>query len=162
MSAISSNYTDNYGGLRLIKYAIAQEVADLIDFWPLWQGSDSIDISQAVLDEYFHDITPILETPSLQTPSELSGSGKQWNNSVQSRYNKDRDDIRVQLDKVGDRGLLLYIEDRNGLAKLIGTPESPVRQNEDYMSGMKVMDTNGYTLYHSGSTPHKPPKVNIT
>ncbi|REE01140.1 hypothetical protein [Marinoscillum furvescens] len=162
MASISNNYTDNYGGLKVIKYAIAQDLEDLIDWMTLWQDPDTIDVPQSVIDNHFHDISPILLTPQLQAPSEISAGNKQTNNSLEARFNKDRADIRSQLEKVTDRGLVLYIEDRNGAKKLIGTPESPMRQNEDYRTGMKMMDFNGYTFYFTGSTPHKPPLVNLT
>lgn len=162
MSSISSNYTDNYGGISVLKYALASDVKELIDWILLFNSPGSIEIPQTVLDNQFFDISPIQQTPLHQWSSQVSNQGKQYTNRIEARLTKDRDDIRAQLEKVGDRALVLYLVDRNGVRKILGTPESPMRQTEDYRSGQRMKDTNGYTFYFSGITPHKPPKVTIT
>jgi hypothetical protein len=162
MSSISSDYTDNYGGLKSIKYAIAKELLDQIDWMVLWQNPESINIPQAVIDTHFFDITPIQQTSQHQHSSQLKDSGKIRTHRTEARFTKDRSDIRAQLEHVGDRGVVLLIQDHNGSIKLIGTPEAPMYQTEDYRTGTKMMDTNGYTFYFTGSTVHKPPLVNIT
>jgi hypothetical protein len=104
-------------------------------------------------DIYFLDQTAGFEEPQ----GEDAAQGTFYSPKLQVYVNKDAPDVAEAIARLTGGKYLAAYRDANGLTKLVGTPECPLRFSADLETGKKVADRNGYPLTFLGKGRERSP-----
>ncbi len=156
MSEIQRHSGENYGGNYKIYYALRSEATGQIDFL-----EDPVQISQALIDNYFYEIKVPRESVRFAEPDQLDDHGLSYTPTITFRIHKDRQEIRDQLKKVGVKGLWILLIDNNGQATIIGDEENVLYQRVGKDSGTQVPQPNHFQYTISAVTSERSRLVDL-
>ncbi|MFY0628702.1 MAG: hypothetical protein JXR07_20585 [Reichenbachiella sp.] len=159
MPDLNKHTGNNFGGNQKVLWAFAKDLINIITVGP---AALSISISPSTIDDYFNEIKFVKETTPHDEKKNPSANGSYYMNKIEVVLLKDRSDTRSLIHSIGDRKVVLLIYDNNGMVKLAGAPEEGLNLKDEFRSGSKAKDRNGYLIQFSGDTSVKSKEVQIT
>lgn len=94
----------------------------------------------------------VLESANTRSNNASSREGPSKQNSLPFLIPKDRPSIKAQLDQAEEDEFIVIFTDANGIQKLFGTIDTPVKFSYDHTSGKAFDNINAYdcNFYYSG------------
>lgn len=114
--------------------------------------NDELDL---VDPESYADIWFTPGTASFLEDAQDSEQGAFWRTALQVFAPKDAPDVAAALGLLEGKQFLAAYQDGNGLTKLVGTPDYPLRLRSDFGTGQRAGDRNGYTVVLAMDTPSR-------
>lgn len=88
---------------------------------------------------------------SLDEPMEQSSAGNIWQPVVKGFYPKYTDDINNLMHEMASYRFVLIVTDKNGVKRIIGNKEEPLKFRYRMASGLKASDRGGLEFEFSGN-----------
>ncbi len=151
--ALAPNDCPNVGGVRALRVWPASNVR-----LPAYTGS-SLDVPLQLLDaDNYADIWFPDDQAGFEEPEADDAQGPLYKPSLQLLVVRDAPDLQEAIDRLrAVRYFVAVYADGNGLTKLVGTPEHPLRFSAGLETGKRPTDRNGYPLAFTGQTPRPAP-----
>ena len=143
----------NTGGVRALRVWPASNV--LI---PVYSGS--ILSTPIVLRNplNYADIWFLRDSAGFVEPEDTDAQGDFYKPSIELVVPHDAPDLMEAIARLrAVRHVVAAYEDGNGLTKLVGTPDNPLRFSAGLETGKRATDRNGYPLVFAGQTPTPAP-----
>lgn len=139
---------DNLGGLltlQIIRAADVESMGDPVE--SVIYGTITPKAGKA-----FVSWQCIIETASARSQSRSSMHGAVKNNVLPFMLPKDRSTIKAQLDQAEADEFIVLFKDANGVQKVFGTLNAPVRFEFDHNTGAQFASLNAYDcrFYYNG------------
>lgn len=153
MADINKPVSDNIGGSVLVEFCDILNVAGLPDVL-----NNTIDeslillVTGAVWDKFYG--SP--ETISVTISPESTNAGYKWNVSIKLSYPKDDASITNTFISMAQHAYIIKHTDGNGVKKILGSRDNPMRMKFDINSPGEASGYNGYSVEFS-SAYVKPP-----
>ena len=90
------------------------------------------------------------ETIQMESEQQDTPAGIRYLYKVRALVPKDRIAVEAELFRMSARYLILKIEDKNGIVRFLGTPDSPMKLSYKMMKPASLETFNGYELLFSG------------
>lgn len=78
-------------------------------------------------------------------------AGVQYNYKIKCLVPQDRADVQALIRQVTRRGIIIWAKDKNGIIRIFGTPENPMRLTAKLKKPATVEDFNGWELVFTGA-----------
>jgi hypothetical protein len=147
------NDCPNTGGVRALRVWPASNVR-----LPAYLGQN-ITTPILLLDpDNYADIWFLPDSAGFDEPEGGDAQGDLYKPTLQLVIAKDAPDLQEAIARL--RAVRLFVAayvDGNGLTKLVGTPENPLRFSAGLETGKRATDRNGYPLAFTGQTPQPAP-----
>ncbi|MVN77838.1 hypothetical protein GO988_16015 [Hymenobacter sp. HMF4947] len=147
------NECPNVGGVRGLRVWPASNVR-----LPAYQGVSLLDPLVVLDPDNYADIWFLPDSAGFSEPQDDSVQGDLYKPVIQLVVPKDAPDIGEAVARLtAVRYLVAGYTDGNGLSKLVGTPENPLRFSSVLETGKRGPDRNGYAFMLAGETPRRAP-----
>ena len=146
---ISKSPQKNVGGVASLSYVLVSEV----EKFPVIMKYQAINFDDIVLKDGAEWQTIYFSPETCQTDSEnkTDDAGSYYNNTIKADYPAENADASIALESIKDIPMLVIAKNVNGVEKLFGTPENPIRLQYNQPTGESVMKTTGYEISISGA-----------
>ena len=143
----------NTGGVRALRVWPASNVQI-----PLYAGS-ILPTPITLLDpRNYADIWFLPDSAGFVEPEDDNAQGDVYKPSIELVVAHDAPDLQEAIARLrAVRYVVAAYEDGNGLTKLVGTPDNPLRFSAGLETGKRATDRNGYPLVFAGQTPAPAP-----
>jgi hypothetical protein len=143
----------NTGGVRALRVWPASNVRI-----PLYTGS-ILPTPIILLDpRNYADIWFPVDSAAFVEPEDTDAQGDIYKPSLTLEVPQDAPDLQEAIARLRTvRYVVAAYEDGNGLTKLVGTPDNPLRFSAGLETGKRATDRNGYPLVFAGQTPQPAP-----
>lgn len=158
MSSILKQPGENFGGISKLHYAFAAPLNGIIN---TIVSQNTLTISQSVFQSHFHQIEFLQESGNYDQSPKSDPHGQYFQQAIECRIPKDRNQVDDVLQYIGMKKVVLFVQDQNGLARLVGTADEGLRLLDDFRSGRRIRDANSYRLVFSGVTTQRSSIVTI-
>ena len=147
------NECPNIGGVRALRVWPASNVR-----LPGYAGQ-SLTTAITLLDaQNYADIWFLPDSAGFEESQADDAQGDCYKPVLQLLVAKDAPDVAEAVARLSAvRYFVAAYADGNGLTKLVGTPENPLRFSAGLETGKRATDRNGYPLTFSGLTPTRAP-----
>lgn len=147
------NDCPNIGGVRALRVWPASNVR-----LPAYTGS-SLAVPLTLLDaQNYADIWFLPDSAGFEEPEADDVQGDLYKPLLQLAIAHDAPDVQEAIARLrAVRYFVLAYADGNGLTKLVGTPEQPLRLAAGLETGKRPGDRNGYPLSFAGLTSRPAP-----
>jgi hypothetical protein len=147
------NECPNIGGVRALRVWPAGNVRI-----PAYVGA-SLNEPLVLLDpNNYADIWFLPDTGGFEEPEQPDAQGEFYKPSLQLAIAKDAPGIQEAIGRLrAVRHFVVAYRDANGLTKLVGTPDFPLRLTAGLETGKRPLDRNGYPLVFTGACPTPAP-----
>lgn len=117
-----------------------------------------VDESEIELDssEAFGDIYGTPETIKVEISPNSTDNGMEYGVSVALRYPKDQYTISAQFQEMVQRGIILKVEDANGVRMIMGTIDNPMYMKFKTLKPESHDGYNGYEVTFDAKFSHHP------
>lgn len=151
--ALPPNDCPNPGGLRQLRVWPAANVQ-----LPAYVGS-SLLVPMTVRDPgNYADVYFLPDSAGFTEPVADDAQGDLYKPSLQLLVARDAPDLAEAIARLAQvRYFVAAYADNNGLTKLVGTPDYPLRFAAGLETGKRPLDRNGYALSFSGLAPAPAP-----
>lgn len=105
----------------------------------------------------YADVYFLPDAAGFTEPQGETEQGTFYKPSLQFVIAKDAPDAAEALARLAGGRFVAAYQDANGLTKLVGTPQWPLRFSRDLETGKKSGDRNGYACTLAGETPDPAP-----
>jgi hypothetical protein len=143
----------NTGGVRALRVWPASNVRI-----PVYSGS-ILNTALILRDpQNYADIWFLLDSAGFEEPENDDAQGDYYKPSLQLVVTKDAPDLQEAIARLrAVRYFVAAYADGNGLTKLVGTPDHPLRFAGGLETGRRATDRNGYPLVFAGQVPTPAP-----
>ncbi len=150
---LAPNDCPNAGGLRALRVWPATNVR-----LPAYAGS-SLTVPITLLDaRNYADIWFVPDSGSFAEPEADDVQGDFYKPNLQLQVARDAPDLQDAIARLrAVRFVVAAYQDGNGLTKLVGTPDQPLRFAAGLETGKRPTDRNGYPLAFTGLTSRPAP-----
>lgn len=141
MTNILRHSGSNIGGVNPIFYALVEDI-NLVTFdKTTFEGTATLKTGKTWSYLYGTDESIQIEAEEQETPS-----GIKYVYRIRLLIPKDRSSVEIQLKNLNGRGLIVKSQDKNGITRLFGTIENPMRKLGKRLWPAKVEDFNGWEV----------------
>ena len=148
------NDCPNTGGVRALRVWPASNVLPL----PADPGSNLLAPVQLRDPDNYADIWFLPDSAGFDEPEADDAQGVLYKASLQLVVVRDAPDLQEAIARLrAVRYFVAAYADGNGLSKLVGTPQHPLRFTAGLETGRKPTDRNGYPLVFAGGVPTPAP-----
>ncbi|MVN76932.1 hypothetical protein GO988_11410 [Hymenobacter sp. HMF4947] len=153
MLPLPPNDCPNTGGVRGLRVWPASNVRI-----PAYQGQQLTQPLQLLDAGNYADIWYLPDSAGFSEPQDDNVQGDLYKPLIQLVVPKDAPDVSEAVARLtAVRYVVAGYTDANGLSKLVGTPENPLRFSALLETGKRGPDRNGYTFSFAGETPQRAP-----
>lgn len=147
------NDCPNTGGVRRLRVWPASNVR-----LPAYAGS-TLGVPLTLLDkDNYADIWFQPDSAGFDEAEDFEAAGPFYKPQLQLVVLRDAPDLQEAIARLrAVRYFVVAYADGNGLTKLVGTPENPLRLTAGLETGKKPTDRNAYPLVFAGLTPQPAP-----
>jgi hypothetical protein len=143
----------NTGGVRALRVWPASNVVI-----PAYSGSTLLTAITLRDPRNYADIWFPTDSAGFVEPEDTDAQGDVYKPSLTLEVPKDAPDLQEAIARLrAVRYVVAAYADGNGLTKLVGTPDHPLRFSAGLETGKRATDRNGYPLVFAGQTPTPAP-----
>ena len=143
----------NIGGVRALRVWPASNVR-----LPAYAGVSLLAPITLLDAGNYADVWFLPDSAGFEEPEVNDAQGVGYKPSVQLVVARDAPDVAEAVARLAQvRYFVAAYQDGNGLTKLVGTPEYPLRFAAGLETGKRAGDRNGYPLTFSGEAPRRAP-----
>ncbi len=147
------NDCSNTGGVRALRVWPASNVR-----LPPYAGSNLMTAITLLDADNYADIWFQPDSAGFDEPEDVDAAGPFYKPQLQVVVLRDAPDLQQAIAQLrAVRYFVAAYADGNGLTKLVGTPDHPLRLTAGLETGKKPGDRNGYPLVFAGLTPEPAP-----
>lgn len=147
------NECPNAGGVRALRMWPASNVR-----LPAYTGSSLLQPLTLLDPDNYADIWFLPDTAGFSEPEAEDAQGELYKPNLQLAVARDAPDLQEAIARLrAVRFFVLAYADGNGLTKLVGTPDYPLRFAAGLETGKRAGERNGYPLAFAGLTPEPAP-----
>ena len=151
--ALPPNECFNTGGVRALRVWPASNVVI-----PAYSGSVLTTPITLRDPRNYADIWFLPDSAGFTEPEDDNAQGDVYKPRLELVVPKDAPDLQEGIARLrAVRHVVAAYADGNGLTKLVGTPENPLRFAAGLETGKRPTDRNGYPLVFAGQTPTPAP-----
>ena len=147
------NDCPNVGGVRGLRLWPAGNVRI-----PAYVGQNLTTPITLLDPQNYADVWFLPDSAGFEEPEGSDAQGELYKPSLQLAIAKDAPDVQEAIARLrAVRYFVVGYTDANGLSKLVGTPDNPLRLTAGLETGKRPGDRNGYPLVLAGTTPQPAP-----
>lgn len=147
------NDCPNTGGVRALRVWPASNVR-----LPAYTGSNLTTPLTLLDKDNYADIWFMPDSAGFDEAEDFDAAGPFYKAQLQLVVLRDAPDLQQALAQLrAVRYFVVAYADGNGLTKLVGTPDNPLRLSAGLETGKRPGDRNGYPLTFAGLTPQPAP-----
>ncbi len=148
MSNISKHTGENIGGIVPLYWVFASDVLTMSLSKSTLQAAITL-VDGAKWNSFYG--TP--DTIELENEESEKPAGLQYSYKLKCQVPQDRSSVETILRQMTGRGLIIWAKDKNGIARLFGTPENPMKKIGKLKKPATVEGFNGWEIVFTGDFP---------
>ena len=153
MADINEPAFDNIGGFNTVEFAFKSNVSSLPD--PDGHVMEEDDIS-IVAGEEWYSFYATQKTIIPDISSKKTDAGTEWSINLKIRFPKEQAVITKTFLDMIERLLLIKLTDNNGVKRLFGTLNIPMKMKFNILNPGEVSGYNGYQVEFETLSSHPP------
>jgi G3E family GTPase len=145
MAKIEKHTGENIGGMLPVWWAFASDIStQLIDRFTLRTTVTLVDGAK------WSSMYSTPDTIELDSEESEKPAGTQYTYKMKCLIPQDRSDVELVLRRLANRGLIIWTKDKNGIIRIIGTKENPMKKVGKLKKPATVEGFNGWEITFTG------------
>ena len=148
MGNISRHTGINVGGLGSLSWVFREDVSGIT-----WLDSSLYCLVTLKAGKSWNTLYGTPETIQMESEQQDTPAGVKYIYRVKTLVPKDRAAVETEVFRLTGRWLILKVEDKNAVVRILGTLETPMKLSCKLMKPPALEGFNGYELTFSGEFP---------